>query len=167
VSVAIRDARDDDETGLIALIGGVFAEYPGVVLDVDREMPQLRSIATTFAQWGGHFWVAERAGALVACGGFAAAGAAGLELKHLYVAHAARRVGLGTRLTGMVEDAALARGKAHVELWTDTRFADAHRLYERLGYVRLQDTRELDDLSSSIEYHYIKHLSTRSVVPGL
>ncbi len=162
MSVAIRDARDDDEAGLIALIGGVFAEYPGVVLDVDREMPQLRSIATTFAHWGGHFWVAEREGALVACGGFAAAGAAGLELKHLYVAHTARRTGLGTHLTGMVEDAALARGKAHVELWTDTRFADAHRLYERLGYVRLKDTRELNDLSSSIEYHYIKRLQART-----
>ena len=38
----IRDARDDDEPGLIALIAGVFAEYPGCVMDVDGELPELR-----------------------------------------------------------------------------------------------------------------------------
>lgn len=40
-----------------------------------------------------------------------------------------------------------------------TRFTDAHRLYERLGYVRSPGTRELHDLSRSVEYHFAKALS--------
>lgn len=158
-SVAIRDARDDDAAGLIALIGATFAEYPGCVLELDHEMPQLKAIATAFADLGGRFWTAERDGVIVACGGLAPAhDPAGVELKHLYVAKAARRMGLGTALTRLVEEEAARRGAAFIELWSDTRFLDAHRLYEGLGYTRLPDTRELDDLSNSVEFHFIKKL---------
>ena len=157
LSATIREARDADAQGLIALVGDVFNEYPGCVLDVDNEMPQLLAINTAFATLGGRFWVAELVDRIVGCGGIAPAhDPAGSELKHLYVASAARRMGLGTRFVQLVEREAAARGAAFVELWSDTRFLDAHRLYERLGYSRLPDTRELDDLSNSIEYHFIK-----------
>ena len=33
----LRRANDSDSAGVIALIAGVFAEYEGCVLDVDRE----------------------------------------------------------------------------------------------------------------------------------
>lgn len=33
--IALRDAADGDGPGLIALIGGCFADYPGCVLAVD------------------------------------------------------------------------------------------------------------------------------------
>ena len=56
----IRPARDDDGPGLIALIGACFAEYPGCVLDVDGEIPDLRGVASAYAADGGAFWVAER-----------------------------------------------------------------------------------------------------------
>jgi putative acetyltransferase len=128
------------------------------VLDVDHEMPQLRSIATTFERMGGHFWVADRDGVVVACGGWAPTGGEGGELKHLYVASDARRNGLGTKLTKMAEEAAIIHGKTHMELWSDTRFLDAHRLYEGLGYFKQPDRRELHDLSHSIEFHYSKRL---------
>jgi putative acetyltransferase len=152
----IRDARDDDSAQLIALIEAVYAEYPGCVLDVDGEAPHLRRPASAFAERGGRLWVAESAGAVVACGGFADRGEA-LELLGLYVAPSARRRGLAGRLAALVERAAVERGRARVELWTDTRFLDAHRLYERLGYVR-GGTRELRDLSRSVEHHYRKSL---------
>src|SRR5262245_29152231 len=63
----IREGRDEDADGLIALLGGVFAEYPGCVLDVDGELPELRAIATSFRRWGGRFWVDEREGVVIAC----------------------------------------------------------------------------------------------------
>lgn len=158
-TVQIREARDGDAAGLIALIGSVFGEYPGCVLDVEGEMPQLLAIATAFAELEGRFWVAERDGEVVGCGGVARAhDPSGVELKHLYVAKDARRSGLGSRFVARVEDDAHARGAAFVELWSDTRFLDAHRLYERLGYQRLPDTRALNDLSSSVEFHFIKKL---------
>jgi putative acetyltransferase len=155
----IRDARDDDASGLIALIGGVFDEYPGCVLELDHEMPQLRAVATAFTAEGGRFWVAELDGGVIGCGGIAPAkDPAGAELKHLYVAKRARRAGLGTRFVALIEDEARRRGSSFVELWSDTRFEDAHRLYERLGYTRSAHTRELNDLSNTIEFHFLKEL---------
>jgi len=121
-------------------------------------MPQLRAIATAFQGHGGRFWTAELDGTIVGCAGIAPAQPDGAELKHLYVAKSARRMGLGTNFVAIVEAQARARGAAFVDLWSDTRFEDAHRLYERLGYVRSAQTRELHDRSSSVEYHFRKRL---------
>jgi putative acetyltransferase len=155
----IREARDDDAAGLIALIDAVFSEYPGCVLELDHEMPQLKAIDTAFKAMGGRFWTAELDGTIVGCGGIAPAhDPAGAELKHLYVSKHVRRAGLGTAFVRLVEEEAARRRASFIELWSDTRFLDAHRLYERLGYTRLPDTRELDDLSNSIEFHFIKRM---------
>ena len=157
----IRPARDADEDGLIALIGGCFAEYPGCVLDVDGEIPELRAIATYFARRDGRFWVAESEGSVTGCIGVAPApDPTGVELLKLYVDSAMRGRGLGGRLVGVVEEEAAQRGARFIELWTDTRFENAHRLYERLGYGRLPETRDLHDLSDTTEYHYRKRLAT-------
>jgi len=160
---AIREARDDDAEALIELVGACFAEYPGCVLELDHEMPQLRAIATAFAELGGRFWVAELDGRVVACCGIAPAhDAPGTELKHLYVAKAVRRCGLGTTFVRLVEEESVRRGAAFIELWSDTRFLDAHRLYERLGYLRSPHTRELHDLSNTVEFHFRKDVVPRS-----
>lgn len=153
----IREARDRDAGELIALIGAIYAEYPGVVLDVDREAPELRAVASAFGARGGGFWVAERTGRVVGCVGYVRA-AGGVELRKLYVSATARRRGLGRALCRRVEDAARAAGGRFVELWTDTRFEAAHRLYARLGYARGERTRELRDLSGSVEYYYRRDL---------
>jgi putative acetyltransferase len=58
-----------------------------------------------------------------------------------------------------VEVEARSRGVQAVELWSDTRFADAHRLYERRGYTRGPETRTLHDKSNSVEYYYRKYLN--------
>ena len=151
----IRDATDADAAGLIELIGGVFAEYPGCVLDVDGELPELRAIATHFARLGGRFWVAEIDGQIVGCIGLSPATApGGIELRKLYVRKDARRSGLGGTLCGLVEPEARRRGAAFVHLSSDTPFDKAHRLYERRGYVRGPSTRDLHDKSDSVEYHY-------------
>src|SRR5205807_1762978 len=97
----LRDARDEDSAALIALITAIYDEFPGCVMDVDGEMPHLRRPASAFQEWGGHLWVVETAGEIVACVGFADHDGA-FELKHLYVARAARRRGLGGRLCELV-----------------------------------------------------------------
>src|SRR5262245_25285190 len=100
--IHVRDARDDDAEGLIALIGGCFSEYPGCLLDVDGELPELRAIATAFREWGGRFWVAERGGRVVGCVGFSPGKKDGYaELKKLYVEKPAREAGLGDTLCRM------------------------------------------------------------------
>ncbi len=157
----IRPARDDDADGLIALIGSAFAEYPGCVLDVDGEMPDLRAIATAYAALDGRFWVAEAGGQVVGCIGCRPApeDPGMTELMRLYVHASARRMGLGARLTALVEEETLRRHSRGVLLWSDTRFLDAHRLYERLGYVRQPQTRALYDASDTVEFYFRKSLA--------
>lgn len=155
----VRDGCDDDADQMIALIGAIWGEYPGVILDVDREVPELRAIASAFRGEGGHIWVVEAAGVIVGSVGFVPTGdSEGVELRKLYVALAARRQGLGTRLCRLVEDAGRARAARFVELWSDTRFTDAHRLYERCSYTRGLQTRALHDLSNTVELYYRKTL---------
>ena len=156
--VTFRDAADADSEALIALIGGVFDEYPGCVMDVDGEMPELREIATHFRGLGGRFWVAERNGSIVGCIGSAPLPDRGVQLHKLYVRADARRKGMGGALCDLVENGARQSGATRVELWSDTRFETAHLIYERRGYVRGSQTRELHDKSDTVEYFFRKDL---------
>jgi putative acetyltransferase len=156
--VSLRHVRDDDAEALVALIGGIYADYPGCVLEPDGLDADLRTLGTDYAAKGGEFWVVEEDGRIVACAGWSPYADGGVELKRLYVAKPVRRQGLGERLVGLVEYAARTHSADVVELWSDTRFEDAHRLYERLGYVRQPETRELHDASNSVEYHFRKQL---------
>lgn len=157
---SVRAARDDDAAGLIALIGAVFDEYPGCILDVDGEMPELGRIASAFGELGGQFWVAESPGARIvgSVGWVPAADPSGIELRKLYVARSERESGLGSRLCERVEAAARERGARFIELWSDTRFETAHRFYERRGWVRGPTTRALHDRSATVEYYFAKKL---------
>lgn len=153
----LRPVEEADSPALIDLIGQCWAPYPGCVLDVDAEEPWLRAPAAAYRAWQGRMWVAELDGVVIACVGMKPV-PAGVELKSLYVAAAARRRGLGERLTRLVEEQARLDGAGRVELWSDTRFADAHRLYARLGYRRLPGERALHDRSQSVEHHFAKGL---------
>jgi putative acetyltransferase len=160
MSASLRPGRDSDAQGLIALIGGVFSEYPGCVLELDGEMPELRRIASYFAEHDGRFWVAEREGEIVGCIGLTpASDPRGIELKKLYVRSTERKSGLGGRLVALVEAAAHERGAAFIDLWSDTRFTTAHAFYEKRGWVRGPNTRELHDLSQTVEYYFSKPLT--------
>ncbi len=157
---AVRVAVDSDAHDLIALVGSCFSEYEGCVLDTEHEMTHLLHVATHFAAAGGEAWVAEALRSVVGSVACRPADDAGvLELQMLYVLAPWRHRGLGSRLVGIVEDEAGKRGARIVELWSDTRFTDAHRLYLSLGYDRLPDVRELHDLSATREYRFRKVLS--------
>lgn len=156
-----RAGRNDDADALIALLGSCFAEYENCILDVDGEIPELRAIADAFAGWGGEFRVAERAGRVVACVGFARHGdePGHYELKKLYAYQAERGPeGPAAPLVDWVEGAVVARGGVAIELWSDTRFTRAHRFYEKRGYQKTGETRELFDKSSTIEFRFVKRL---------
>ena len=61
----LRAGRDEDAEGFISLIGDCWAEYPGNILDVDGELPELRALASYFAKAGGMLWAVEKDGAVV------------------------------------------------------------------------------------------------------
>ena len=46
--LALRVATDDDGWGLIALIGACWSEYPGCILDVHGECPDLLAPAVAW-----------------------------------------------------------------------------------------------------------------------
>ncbi len=156
-AATIRPGRDDDAQGFIALIGTAWAEFPGFVVDVDAEMPELRALASHFAGSGGTLWAAEADGRIV---GMVATRPLrhdeAFEICRMYVARACRGTGLAQRLLRMAEDWAREAGAARMVLWTDTRFEAAHRFYEKHGYVRQGAIRILDDLSKSLEFRYAK-----------
>lgn len=155
----LRDGRDDDADGFIRLVDACWAEYPGCVMDLDGEVPELRGLASYFAAAGGRVWAAEHQGAVVGMVATRPRAGGNWELCKMYVSAAQRGSGVATDLFAAAETHARAMGATTLELWTDTRFDRAHRFYERHGFIREGAIRTLDDLSNSLEFHYAKPLS--------
>jgi GNAT superfamily N-acetyltransferase len=155
----VRPAVDEDSRDVIGLIGACWSEYPGCVMDVHGECPDLLAPASAYRQAGGAFWVAvDLCGTVVATVGWRPLGLGVIELERLYVNHRWRRKGVAAALADLVEKTAAEQGAAQVELWSDSRFSDAHRFYQRRGYSRMGPDRELGDLSRTREQHFVKAL---------
>jgi putative acetyltransferase len=147
----IRPAIDQDVPAIREIIARIYADY-GDVLDIEREDPHLRDPLTYFRAGGGELWVAE-------CDGVVA-GSTGVkldppwaEIKTVYVAHEFRRRGLARRLTGTAIAHARERGCPRLALWSDTRYVEAHRLYESLGFVRV-GRRDVSIVNTFSEFRY-------------
>lgn len=148
-----------DVEAMIGLVEATFGEYRGCVLDLDGVDADLPDLPSRLRTAGGEGWVVEQDGRVLAMVGWTPVDEDTGELKRLYVDASARRRGLGEALVSLVVDAVRATGRGRVELWSDTRFTDAHRLYARLGFVRQPETRDLDDPSNTTEYRYLRNLS--------
>ncbi len=156
---AIRAGRDDDWWELVALIGACWAEYPGCIMDVHGECPELLAPARSYAAIGGAFWVAtDAAGLVVASVAVRPLPDGVVDLERLYVAPRARRQGLAGRLVEQVEAWGGEREADRVELWSDSRFVDAHGLYRKQGYAASGRTRSLHDRSQTVEHHFARAL---------
>ena len=163
---SVRAVTDADADGLIGLIGDAYAEYPGCVLDLPGVDADLVAPASSAADRRVDWWVVlDRAtpggeSAIVASVAHGPRTLEGeVELKRLYVAASHRRRGLATALVGFVVARAQALGATDVVAWSDTRFTDAHRLYEGLGFARSAFTRDLDDPSCTCEAHFRRRLT--------
>lgn len=156
----IRPGTDADGPAYIRLIGEAWGEFPGVVFDVDAELPELHHLASWFAAGGGTLWLAEDAGRPLGMVATRPLGSdSAWEICRMYVDRAARGSGLAQRLLDTAEAHARAAGAQRMVLWTDTRFNAAHRFYEKQSYVRQGAVRILDDLSKSLEFRYAKPLT--------
>ena len=148
---AIRAGRDEDAGRFIALIGRCWADYPGCVLDVEREEPELLALASAYAAKGGALWVAGDGVGMAAVRPLAAS----WEICRVYVHPALHGSGLGAALMDVAEGHAVAAGARVLELWSDTRFERAHRFYAKRGYVR-GELRALGDLSGTEEWRFVR-----------
>ena len=166
----IRPATDADSGQVVSLIAQCWVQYPGNVLNIQGEEPGLRAVASRYAAKGGRFWVATlafpqtaapQAEWVVGSVGVVPTPAnaeAQAELVKMYVHPRCRRLGIALRLAALPEVTAKEWGAQAIDLWSDTRFTEAHAFYQALGYSQTGETRDLGDLSNSTEYHFIKRL---------
>lgn len=152
----IRPGRDSDGPALIDLIWSCWSAYPGIRMDVDLEMPELRALATYYAANGGALWVAEAAGSVRGMIATRPLIGSAWEICRVYVDPALHGCGLGHALLDQAERHAIAAGAERLVLWSDTRFDRAHQFYEKRSYVRHGPVRVLNDISNSLEFGYAK-----------
>jgi len=87
---------------------------------------------------GGTFLVARQGGEALACGGMRRIDADCTEIKRVYVAQAARGLGLGRQIVERLETAARDIGYTRIKLETGTRQTAAQALYTSMGYTVIQ-----------------------------
>jgi putative acetyltransferase len=167
--IRIRMATNADVEGVVNVIHTVFHEYnftwepegyhadlydielhyPGpedrlFVADIDGQtvgtvglelFPVLNSSESGLVKWNGQNRIAG----------------ADCSLERLYVHPIARRSGVGQALMQHVIHLAQGEARKRMEIWSDKRFVDAHRLYGRFGAEVVGD-RILDDPDQSPEW---------------
>jgi len=149
----LRPGRDADGPALTALIWACWSQYPGVRMDVDREMLELHSLATYY---GGSLWIAELDQRVVGMIATRPVGENTWEICRVYVDPSLHGSRLGHVLLDVAENHAIGHGALRLALWSDTRFVRAHRFYEKRSYVRHGPIRVLRDISDSLEFGYAK-----------
>ena len=124
----IRDFAKDDLEPVTTLIREVLAEF---------DFP----FASTFAGLFPHeaFWVAELDGEIVGTVAIRPKEGRTCELKRLYVRSSARGHGVGRALYLHAEEFARAAGYERIWLDSSRRFVQARRLYEKMGFVLLEE----------------------------
>ena len=148
MAFSIREAAKTDVEGIVRVVHSVYDEY-GFTWDVEEYHADLYDPEGHFDR----FWVAEDGDILGVVGicihdpipgilgemalvdGVVRAAGSDCSLERLYVHPDARRRGIGDALTRKVIEHAASTGRRAIELWSDKRFGDAHRLYGRFGAV--------------------------------
>lgn len=162
----VRRAEDGDAQDLFGLLALCFSAYPGCYVDPHDDLADLRAPGTRFRGEGEAFLVVEDAGGRVcACAALDHPAPGTAELHRLYVRPDCRRGGLAADLVGRLEALARAHGAQRLEFWSDSRFHEAHRFYARLGYRRTGATRDLGDVSRSVEHGFTRELAREPQAP--
>jgi putative acetyltransferase len=138
----VRPARADDSPAAASVVRAVYDEY-GFTWDEGGYHRDLQDVEAAYEA----FFVAELDGRIVGTAGLSTAG----SLERFYVLAEARGAGAGSALFTAVVEEARRRGHPELEIWSDKRFADAHRLYLRHG-ARVVGQRVHDDPDSSHEW---------------
>jgi len=140
--VMLRAARREDVPAIVALIA---ADQLGATRDGVRDQADLAAYQSAFAAIDADpahiLVVAESAGQLVGTmqlsflPGLARRGSLRAQIEAVRVADGTRGSGLGRAMMAWAIDEARRRGCALVQLTSDKSRGDAHRFYQRLGFV--------------------------------
>ena|SRR6266850_3357644 len=149
----IRAGTREDAGGVVALIGRVFNEYRWIY-DPPTEVPDLLAFDAHYAAPRGAFWVVTDGGRIVGSVGVDRRTTTLAELHRLYLDADRRGRGLGETLVGLVLDWCRGQSIPRLELWSDTRFEHAHRLYLRLGFRRDGERTLAGDVNGTREFRF-------------
>ena len=153
-SIPLRPATDADGEGLARLIAACFAEYEGCLYE-PSEFPELVAPATHYARQGAELWVGGEGSRILASVAITPVPSQrACEITKVYLDAGLRGTGAGEALMIHAAARAQAFGLPDLVLWSDTRFARAHRFYGRLGFRKAPVIRYLSDISASWEYRY-------------
>jgi GNAT superfamily N-acetyltransferase len=172
----IRPADNRDSVGVVNVIRAVFDEY-SFTWEEGGYHADLYDIDSFYTAKGHTFYVAESDGRIVGtialerfdlikgplgelatlCG-FVRVQGCDCSLERMYVHPEARKQGIGGALIRQVVSTATAEGRRALELWSDKRFADAHRLYGRFG-ARVVGERICHDPDQSPEWGLVIDLT--------
>lgn len=171
----IRAATQADAPEAVRVVKAVFDEY-SFTWDPDDYHADLYDLQSHYLDEGNLFWVAEKDGQIVGTVALEfydplpgeagetithdatqRAGGTDCSLERLYVHPDGRRMGIGHALTETVIEEAKSRQRQAMELWSDKRFGDAHRLYGRFG-AEVIGERICDDPDESAEWGLVIRL---------
>jgi GNAT superfamily N-acetyltransferase len=155
--LTIVAAGRTDAPGVVALIGRVFAEY-GLVYEPSSEVPDLEDFDNHYQALRGALFVVREGDLVVGSVGVERVDAGTAELHRLYLDAPLRGRGLGRALIGAVLDWCRAHGMSRLILWSDTRFAQAHRLYARTGFRQTGERHLPGDINETREYRFEREL---------
>jgi putative acetyltransferase len=178
MSVSIRSATAADSPSIVRVVRTVYDEYR-FTWEADGYHADLYDLDGHYLSQGHNFWVAQSPdggilgtaalelfpalpgapGATLEVSGEIRLAGCDCSLHRLYVHPAARRQGVGQALMETVLEEARRRGRSRLEIWSDKRFGDAHRLYRRFGAVEVGE-RISHDPDESPEWGLLIDLST-------
>ncbi len=179
MSLQIRTATNADCEAVVRVISAVFDEY-SFTWDEGDYHADLYDLEGYYAAQGDSFFVAEQDGVVVGTVGLARypllEGVTGqleeregfirvlgtdCSLERLYVDPNARRSGIGFQLVRHVVDLAKSEARTGMELWSDKKFVDAHRLYGKFG-AKVVGDRICHDPDQSPEWGLIIELAAHT-----
>lgn len=152
MSVITRATRAD-APGVIDLIGRVFVEY-GWIWEPATEVPDLLRWTPHYEPPHGAFFVVREGERVVGSVGVDRTDDDIAELHRLYLDPVLRGRGLGNALVETVLGWCRDSGVTRLVLWSDTRFAHAHRLYLRHGFRQTGERVLPEDINQTREYHF-------------
>ena len=158
--MSIRNATDNDSQDVIKLIDSVLNEWDDAVC-LEGSEADLLAIEEKYFRSGGVFAVMEVDGNVVGTHAVLPVDInAGLcTFKRLYLHEKLRGTSAGRDLMQWNIDWAKEKGFSKIEFWSDTRFQRAHRFFEKFGFEKGKQTREMNDSHETYwEYYFSKSI---------
>lgn len=149
----IRSASKSDLNRLTQIIQETIESY-GYIFELEVELPDFLDYDGFYGQQKGELYAIEVDGLVAGCGALKLDKAIPY-LSRIYVDERFRGRGFGKAIVQFLMDRNEELGNVELELWSDTLFRTAHKMYESMGYEFTGRVRPLGDINNCYEYHYV------------